>query len=265
MHDGAGKVLRHPDTVNGVMWLELVAGGETTHVVNLDLVPSDSPRIHHNDAAQREFERIMACEGERRMVMGDWNARIGELSSYIFTGGEEEHGDMIALEESEYKRKSVDGIRNAAGRKILDIMNAQCMVVLNGLKSEMQHTQKGSIGWSVVDYIAVTPSMLHAEADTCVVEGSDVRVCSDHVMVMLSGVLRREAQRADAETPQRSGERKRWQRKAGKEGKVQWEEFKCAKWAKWKWKALSRNNAVTCKRCSMWTSSAHGPDTGCAP
>ena len=58
VHDSVGKVCRRPTNVNGVIWLEIEAGGETTHVLDLYLVPTGSPRIHHND--MREFERVMA-------------------------------------------------------------------------------------------------------------------------------------------------------------------------------------------------------------
>ena len=101
VHGSAGRVKLHPGSVNGVMWLELDSGGETTHVINLYLVPAGSPRMQHNDDALRELERVLAStEDERRIVLGDWNARIGELSSFVFTGAEEERGDDVVLEES---------------------------------------------------------------------------------------------------------------------------------------------------------------------
>ena len=124
VHGSAGRVKMHPGSVNGVMWLELDAGGETTHVINLYLVPADSPRMQHNDDALRELERVLAStEDERRIVLGDWNARIGELSSFVFTGAEEERGDDVVLEEKEYARKSTDKKANKAGKQIMDIMN----------------------------------------------------------------------------------------------------------------------------------------------
>ena len=145
MHDSVGKVCRRPTNVNGVIWLEIEAGGETTHVLDLYLVPTGSPRIHHNETAMREFERVMACTaGERRIVMGDWNARIGECPSLVFTGKEEERGNIVVLEEKEYTRTSADKKGNAAGRDILDVMNAQGLVVMNGYREKIQCTQRGN-------------------------------------------------------------------------------------------------------------------------
>ena len=115
VHESAGKARLRAGTVNGVMWLELETGGETTHVVNVYLVPADSPRIFHNDNALREFERIMACtQGARRVVTGDWNARIGERSSFVFTGEEDESGDAVVFAEKEYVRTSADKKANRA-------------------------------------------------------------------------------------------------------------------------------------------------------
>ena len=237
VHDSAGRVKVHSGSVNGVMWLELEAGGETTHVVNLYLVPTDSPRTQHNDDAIRELERVMAStEGERRIVLGDWNARIGELSSFVFTGAEEERGDDVVLEEREYTRKSTDKKANQAGKQIVDIMNAQGLVVLNGLDAEMQSSQRGSIGWSVVDCVATSPNVMRAGMDPRAIEGSDVKIFSDHVMVTTSNVLRRCELAAgdfdadvdadfDAATKDKT-EKQRWQRKKGAAGRMQWEQVR---------------------------------------
>ena len=103
VHESAGKARRHSGNVNGVIWLELEADGETTHVINVYLVPTDSPRTRHNENAMQELERVLACTaGERRVVLGDWNARIGEHSSFVFTGEEEECGGNAVLAEKEY-------------------------------------------------------------------------------------------------------------------------------------------------------------------
>ena len=192
--------------------------------------------MQHNDDALRELERVLAStEDERRIVLGDWNARIGELSSFVFTGAEEERGDDVVLEEKEYARKSTDIKANKAGKQIMDIMNAQGLVVLNGLEGEMQSTQRGSIGWSVVDYVAVSPGVLRADVNTRAVEGSDVKIFSDHVMVTASNVLRRcdlaaddfDADfDADCVAAAKDKTKQRWQKKNGAAGRVQWEQVR---------------------------------------
>ena len=176
VHASAGEASLHPTRANGVMWLELRAHDTSTHVINLYLVPTCSPRIHHNDNALEELERVLASTGGgRRVILGDWNARIGERPSIVSTGKEEEQGDTVLLEEKEYTRASTDKHANPAGNKMMDFMNAQDMIILNGTSGTMQHTQRGSIGWSVVDYVAVSSNMHRAGIVARAIEGSDVK------------------------------------------------------------------------------------------
>ena len=225
VHEKAGVATEHKCKSDGLMWVELVKGGVATHVVNVYLVPSNSTRYNHNEDAMQELECVLGRVAEdRRVLLGDWNARIGEMPSVVFVEQEQDDGEVDKLgKEEEYKRTSVDKTRNPAGKAILDALNAHGMVVVNGIGHEMQFTQRGALGFSVVDYVAVSREMMDENVSVHVVEGSDVELCSDHVMVVAAGLWcpLNEEVRAHAEN---APERRVWARKSGTEGRAQWEE-----------------------------------------
>ena len=115
-HLGARECRKCPATPRKSQW-SCVGGARSRRGVNLYLVPTTSPRIHHNDLAMRELEHVVASiPGERMVVLGDWNARIGEASSFVFTGEEEEQANKVDLEK-EYPRTSVDKNANDTGKR----------------------------------------------------------------------------------------------------------------------------------------------------
>ena len=99
VHSNAGDVRVREGKVDGDMWMELTREGEVTHVVNMYLVPANSTRARHNECAMAELERVLAeMPDERRIVLGDWNRRVGETPSFVFTGSEEAGGEACVLE-----------------------------------------------------------------------------------------------------------------------------------------------------------------------
>ncbi len=75
------------------------------------------------------------------MVMGDFNARIGNLPSTV-------DGKI-------WKRNSED-IINAEGREMIQKCDAMGLVILNGLReAKASMTRKGKSGGSVIDYVIV--------------------------------------------------------------------------------------------------------------
>ena len=84
------------------------------------------------------------------MVGGDWNCKIGEIQS--------EAGDTI------HERQSISKKVDTRGKKIMEIMNANNMVVLNGIGGKRaEHTYFDRKGDSdgIDDYIAVSGEMTH--------------------------------------------------------------------------------------------------------
>ena len=230
VHENAGHVVEHKCRSDGLMRVELTRGNVATNVVNVYLVPSNSTRYTHNENAMKELEDMLArMPKDRRVVMGDWNARIGEMPSVVFTQQELEGGEADDMEEeAEYARASVDKVRNPAGKAMIDTMNAHGMVIVNGIGCEMQYTQRGALGFSVVDYVAVSHEMMGETVSVRVVEGSDVELCSDHAMVVASGLWgplseEQEELKTDSVTTT-APTRTIWARKSGAEGREQWEE-----------------------------------------
>ena len=147
VHQCAGAVTAHRGRKDGIIWIDLEGADSTMQIVNTYMVPTGSTREQHNDDAVLEMERLFAGTlGDRTVVVGDWNGRIGEKSSFVFTGAERDFDGCVDLEEIEYPRSSVDKKSNAQGIQMLELMNEHGLVIANGLHEEMQHTQTGAVG-----------------------------------------------------------------------------------------------------------------------
>ena len=120
---------------DGLMWLEVERMGEVSRIVNLYLVPSGSTRHRHNDDVLGEMERLMGQWPERgRVVVGDWNGRVGEIASVVTNEEEEKRGRFVDL--GVCRDKTV----NEQGKRVLNLMNAWNMVVMNGVMGKMEFT-----------------------------------------------------------------------------------------------------------------------------
>jgi hypothetical protein len=174
-------------TVDGVIWVKV----GRLNVVGCYLCTDGSEvdvRDSHNQNAEEEIARILFMLRESRnevIVLGDMNARMGELSSLVvdLEVGEEERTLKPARE---YKRLSEDETETAQGRRIMALLNSGGIVVTNGLNGAvMGHTfeSKGNGGCSAPDVIGVSESLLHNGITTRLIRDSDIDIGSDHVIL----------------------------------------------------------------------------------
>ena len=85
-------------------------------------------------------------------MVGDFNARVGELANVIT---DPEESDLVT-----YRRESVDTKVNAAGRRLLSKMNACGMVLVNGVIGKADWTSFQTLGNAVIDFAWVHHSHL---------------------------------------------------------------------------------------------------------
>lgn len=120
----------------------------------------------------REIENLLSLVSRYNCILiGDFNARIGELQGL--------ECDNINWSESvKNDRKSYDGVINARGRKLIDLMDDMGMIVLNGrtngdMNGEL--TFLGAMGESVIDYACVSGSIIDSVSkfEVCAMNHSD--------------------------------------------------------------------------------------------
>ena len=225
-----GKVIIGKDRgCNGLAWIKIDNAGTITNCIVTYFVPATSPRFDHNDKLTLEFEKLMAeLDGERNMVAGDWNGRIGELPSVIFKpmGHEVDESDGDVGTEEVYERQSRDKEMNKQGKDILDLMNAAGIVVMNGVGGrEMQFTQTDR-GCTMVNYVGITENLIADGEGAWAVDGSDLAIGSDHRMVVGPAVDggARTTVVSTAVGKQNEEQRKTWKR--GNAGTKLWNEMR---------------------------------------
>ena len=177
--DEVGTVEEGKDQgVDGLTWATISNGETKTSVVGLYFIPSNSSRkrVEHNEKLAAAFEKLMTrLTGERVCVLGDANARFGELDSVAFRSFDAADDEDEVMAEVVYERQSVDKKVNKEGKEFMALMNTANVVVLNGVKCQpMEHTQVGALGWSVLDIVGVTPQLIGNEWGVRVVQDSDV-------------------------------------------------------------------------------------------
>ena len=123
-------------------------GEEKLFVGGMYIVPTSSSRARKAEELIQELAEDIARYQQEGTVMvgGDWNCKIGEIQS--------ETGDTI------YERQSMSKKVDTRGKKIMEIMNANNMVVLNGIGGRRaEHDRKGDCD-GIDDYIALSGGMV---------------------------------------------------------------------------------------------------------
>ena len=105
------------------------------------------------------------------MIAGDWNCKIGRVSSVA--GGKE------------YVRRNTSKRVDRRGRRVMELMDANDMVILNGVRGSVaQHTCEGARGTGVDDYVAVSAGLLENTSNLEYWEEMKDIIHSDHCGVM---------------------------------------------------------------------------------
>ena len=187
--EAAGETQRGEETgCDGLLWVSMKNGSVETIVVVIYLVPvnSKTARAGHNEKVEMKFKALMAAwSGKRVVVLGDINARVSEIASVAYGPVVDE--DFEVVEETTYERENMDKKANKRGEEMMEMMNAANVVILNGVKSEpMEFTFVGPMGWSGIDVIGATPSLIKDidKWGVKAIEGSELEVGSDHRMIV---------------------------------------------------------------------------------
>ena len=81
----------------------------------------------------------------RVIIMGDFNARVGELPNII--------PNDSSGEEKYYNRSSLDKICNARGKSLMESLNAANLLLLNGMDSIAKFTSHQMAGSATIDFV----------------------------------------------------------------------------------------------------------------
>lgn len=127
-----------------LLWVELGSG--LVYIAVVYLLPKDRKKV--NEAVLDELEAgVLKWSAKGRVVvLGDFNARLGRLPNRVYDP-EDKVVDLV-----EIKRESVDRTVDAAGRRLLERMNALGLVLLNGTSGKAEWTSFQYNGEAVVDF-----------------------------------------------------------------------------------------------------------------
>ena len=120
---------------------------------------------------------------DEALIVGDFNARTGDLNHECFPAIENWNNDRLASKISGTKKVSrvnMDKVLNARGKKLLDIIASANLTIFNGNTLgdvNGQHTCHLYNGSSVVNYMISTDSIKHRTANFI---GGDLSNFSDH-------------------------------------------------------------------------------------
>lgn len=161
--------------------------GPVKNIMVLYMLAPDSEvnkRDRHNEHAEKELERILACvRGQSVMILADANARFGNYASVLANPDEDKDEET---EARIYNRASEDEEESKRGRELVDMLSAQGIVVANGINGvEMKYSfeAKGRGGRSVPDFIAMSEELIDEKTCVKVAANSDWRVGSDHKLI----------------------------------------------------------------------------------
>ena len=189
---GAGKVEIRYVGCDGVLHARV----DDLDIIVLYLVPKqkkDSQRLAHNDRIWDLLDAIIPkiLDDDRKLaILADGNGRFGELPSVTSSlnalrlDTDEGFEDVVDEIEKPYTRTSADKEVNKEGRELLDALNANNMVVLNGINNvEMDYSFVGHRGFSTVDFIAVSENLVLPDSHTRVCEDSATDLGTDHRVI----------------------------------------------------------------------------------
>ena len=127
------------------MWIEI--GVESKwFVATTYLIPNDPDR--DNDQTLAELQRDILDLGNkgRIIVLGNFNARVGELSNIV-------SNPFDNSEELIIKRHSKDKTVNRQGKEVMNTLNAVGLGLVNGAYEVAEYTSIQHSGNSIIDFI----------------------------------------------------------------------------------------------------------------
>ena len=161
-------------------------------IVNVyDSPPNSSykKRKRNDQTLEDLFEFLTTLNNDdEALIVGDFNARTGDLNHECFPAIENWNNDRLASKISGTKkvsRVSMDKVLNARGKKLLDIIASANFTIFNGITLgdvNGRHTCHLYNDSSVVDYMISTDSIKHRTANFIV---SDLNNFSDHCPLYL--------------------------------------------------------------------------------
>ena len=175
VHNSFNAKVPKGSTYEGLFWIEVTNNGRWFIAV-VYIPPDDSGGKVDLLLDELVADIIEFGRKGKVMVVGDFNARMGELNNVIA-------GVNITEEDRTYPRTSSDLVVNSRGRKILFRMNSAGMILLNGLSAKAEPTSWQQPGNSVIDLMWIQEGMRGelAEFKTCY---SKEVVLDDHSLVV---------------------------------------------------------------------------------
>ena len=145
-----------------ILWVQVEVGSELLFIAAVYLPPLNSRKKVVREEFIRELEQDI-FEFSRKgkvLILGDLNHRIGNMPSVVY-----HRGHKVVLERRS-KDTAKDQVKKAGG-KLLEVFNANKLIVLNGLEDEGENTFFGSKkkSESMIDFIVINYEMFCNEEE----------------------------------------------------------------------------------------------------
>jgi len=144
------KIAKESKSEN-LLWIEI--GLESKWFVAIVYIPRDSG--DQNDQTLAELQRDILVFGSkgRAIVMGDFNARVGELPNIV-------SNPFLNKNELVIKRQSRDKTVSRQGKELMTTLNAVGLGLVNGSYEIADYTSIQHSGNSVIDSIWIEGRIL---------------------------------------------------------------------------------------------------------